>query len=86
MFLKIKLEWEEMVNKIKLFDPKIGKEEELTVKRIMKSGFWASGAGIENVKKFINVEHVHFYGCYLGNYPSLSSKKIMKLCKILNNV
>jgi len=41
-----------MVNKIKLFDPKIGKEEELTVKRIMKSGFWASGAGIENVKKF----------------------------------
>ena len=41
-----------MVNKIKLFDPKIGKEEELTVRRIMKSGFWASGAGIENVKKF----------------------------------
>ena len=41
-----------MVNKIKLFDPKIGKEEELTVKRIMKSGFWASGAGIENVEKF----------------------------------
>ncbi|MGY5151471.1 MAG: DegT/DnrJ/EryC1/StrS family aminotransferase [Candidatus Nitrosopumilus sp. bin_6a] len=37
---------------IKLFDPFITKEEEKTVLRVLKSHFWASGAGIENVKKF----------------------------------
>jgi len=38
-----------------------------------------------NLKKFKNVEHVHFYGYYIGNYPSLASSKIIKICKILNS-
>ena len=38
-----------------------------------------------NLKKFKNVEHVHFYGYYIGNYPSLTSSKIIKICKILNS-
>lgn len=37
---------------IKLFDPFITKEEEKAVLRVLKSHFWASGAGIKNVKKF----------------------------------
>ena len=37
-----------------------------------------------NLKKFKNVEHIHFYGYYIGNYPSLTSSKIIKICKILN--
>ncbi len=31
-------------------------------------------------------DHIHFYGFYLGNYPSLSKQKILKLCKIINSV
>ncbi len=31
-------------------------------------------------------EHIHFYGCYLGNYPELSENQIEKLCRIINSV
>ena len=27
------------------------------------------------IKKFKNVDHIHFFGYYLGNYPSLKKKK-----------
>lgn len=37
-------------------------------------------------KKYPNVDHVHFYGFYIGNYPTLDEKKIYKLCDILNNL
>jgi len=30
------------------------------------------------------VEHIHFYGYYIGNYPDLEEKKILSLCNILN--
>ena len=36
--------------------------------------------------KFKNVDHVHFFGYYIGNYPSLERKKIKKLCNIINSV
>ena len=36
-------------------------------------------------KKFINVEHVHFFGYYIGNYPDLKFKKINQIVKILNS-
>ena len=32
------------------------------------------------------VEHVHFFGFYIGNYPDLSEEKILSLCKILNKI
>ena len=37
-------------------------------------------------EKFPNVEHVHFYGYYIGNYPDLNEQKILLLCKLLNEV
>lgn len=37
-------------------------------------------------KKFVNTEIVHHYGYYIGNYPTLSKSKIIKICNILNNV
>jgi CDP-6-deoxy-D-xylo-4-hexulose-3-dehydrase len=37
-----------------------------------------------NNKNFKNVDHVHFFGYYIGNYPSLKKNKIIKLAKILN--
>jgi CDP-6-deoxy-D-xylo-4-hexulose-3-dehydrase len=30
------------------------------------------------------VDHVHFYGAYMGNYPDLDTAKIGKLCALLN--
>jgi CDP-6-deoxy-D-xylo-4-hexulose-3-dehydrase len=35
---------------------------------------------------FPNVEHVHFYGYYLGNYPTLDTGKIRLLCDALNHL
>ena len=37
-------------------------------------------------KKFPVSEHIHFYGFYLGNYPTLKKEKIAALCKIINSV
>jgi len=39
-----------------------------------------------NYKYFKEVDHVHFYGYYIGNYPSLKERKILDICKILNNI
>ena len=39
-----------------------------------------------NLKDFPNVEHIHFFGYYIGNYPSLKKNKIKRICKILNSV
>ncbi len=38
----------------------------------------------EQYRDYPQVEHVHFYGFYIGNYPGLSSQKIEKLCDVLN--
>jgi CDP-6-deoxy-D-xylo-4-hexulose-3-dehydrase len=39
-----------------------------------------------NLRKFPNVEHVHFFGYYIGNFPGLTFSKIISICKILNSV
>ncbi|HXD86051.1 MAG TPA: DegT/DnrJ/EryC1/StrS aminotransferase family protein [Urbifossiella sp.] len=31
-------------------------------------------------------DHVHFYGFYIGNYPSLDRERILQLCELLNNL
>jgi CDP-6-deoxy-D-xylo-4-hexulose-3-dehydrase len=41
---------------------------------------------IKNFKNFKNVEQVHFFGYYIGNYPSLNQKKILQITKLLNNI
>lgn len=33
-----------------------------------------------------NANHIHNFGYYLGNYPSLSKSKINKICKVLNTL
>ena len=37
-------------------------------------------------KDFPNVDHVHFYGWYIGNYPDLAQSDILALCGMLNAV
>lgn len=39
-----------------------------------------------NIRKFKNVEHVHNFGYYIGNYPSLKLSTISKIVKILNSI
>lgn len=36
--------------------------------------------------KYPEIEHIHFYGYYIGNYPSLEKKKIRSLCKLLDSI
>jgi len=33
-----------------------------------------------------HVEHVHFYGFYIGNYPDLEESRIVMLCDLLNRL
>jgi CDP-6-deoxy-D-xylo-4-hexulose-3-dehydrase len=40
----------------------------------------------ESLKNFPQVDHVHFYGFYIGNYPTLDSKNILELCSLLNQL
>lgn len=35
---------------------------------------------------FPQVEHIHFYSAYIGNYPGLPSDKILRLCAMLNDL
>ncbi|HRK37703.1 MAG TPA: DegT/DnrJ/EryC1/StrS aminotransferase family protein [Burkholderiaceae bacterium] len=35
---------------------------------------------------FPEVEHIHFYGMYIGNYPDLQADEIDTLCRIINHV
>ena len=38
----------------------------------------------ENYAQYPQVEHVHRFGCYIGNYPTLHQEKIGRLCGLLN--
>lgn len=36
--------------------------------------------------QFPNIDHVHFHGFYIGNFPELGKEKILGLCDLLNKV
>jgi len=37
-------------------------------------------------KKYPKVNHVHFFGAYIGNYPELEVGRIKTLCQLLNRI
>jgi CDP-6-deoxy-D-xylo-4-hexulose-3-dehydrase len=37
-------------------------------------------------ENYPKVDHVHFYGYYIGNYPELEQSKILALCALLNQL
>lgn len=39
-----------------------------------------------DLDNYPNVDHVHFFGFYIGNYPELEESKIRELCSLLNNL
>jgi len=40
----------------------------------------------EEYENYPEVEHIHFYGYYIGNYSCLEEKKILDLCSLLNAI
>jgi CDP-6-deoxy-D-xylo-4-hexulose-3-dehydrase len=38
----------------------------------------------DEYKNYPKIDHVHFFGWYIGNYPELEKEKISELCEILN--
>jgi CDP-6-deoxy-D-xylo-4-hexulose-3-dehydrase len=40
----------------------------------------------EDLARFPRVDHVHFYGFYIGNYPDLEPGRIALLCDMLNAI
>jgi len=42
--------------------------------------------GVTDFSDFPNIEHVHNFGWYIGNYPTLEIGKIKNLIKILNEI
>ena len=52
----------------------------------LRQPYLASFLKKNDLKKFPNVEHVHFFGYYIGNYPTLKKEKILKICSILNKI
>jgi dTDP-4-amino-4,6-dideoxygalactose transaminase/intein/homing endonuclease len=42
--------------------------------------------GPEAGRRYPHADHVHFYGFYLGNYPTLERERILDLCRLLNDL
>ncbi len=36
--------------------------------------------------RYPQADHVHFFGFYIGNYPSLQGERIVGLCELLNGL
>ena len=39
-----------------------------------------------NLDNYPNIEHIHNFSWYIGNYPSLPKEKIDYLLEVLNNL
>ena len=42
--------------------------------------------GNKEWENYPQIEHVHFYGYYIGNYPDMEEGKILSLCELLNKL
>lgn len=40
----------------------------------------------DEYKNYPKVDHVHFFGAYIGNYPELEPERIAALCRLLNQL
>lgn len=71
---------------IKLFDPFISNSEKLAVQRVLKSGFWASGAGIGHVEEFEKkfCKHINARDCLAVNSGTAALHIACSLSNIKN--
>lgn len=52
----------------------------------LRQPFLRKIVGNSDYTQYPNVDHVHFYGFYIGNYPGLPATKILQLCSMLNTI
>ena len=52
----------------------------------LRQPYLKSVISAEDITLYPNVDHIHFYGFYIGNYPGLEREKILKLCETLNKL
>jgi CDP-6-deoxy-D-xylo-4-hexulose-3-dehydrase len=50
----------------------------------LRQPYLKAALGDQPLHEYPLVDHVHFYGFYIGNYPQLETEKIIALCKLLN--
>ena len=69
------------MSKIKLFDPYIDKSENIAVKRVLESHFWASGAGSGEVEKFENkfLKYINSKDMIRQSIPMMISSSVLLL-------
>jgi CDP-6-deoxy-D-xylo-4-hexulose-3-dehydrase len=53
---------------------------------MMRQPFLREYVSAETHQLYPVVEHIHNYGLYIGNYPSLQREKILSVCKMLNEI
>jgi len=75
-----------MKRKIKLFEPSIGKDEENSIKQVLKSKFWASGAGVGKVLEFEKKfkKYVHSKNCVAVNSGTAALNLALSIYNIKN--
>ncbi len=42
--------------------------------------------GYNAYRSYPQADHIHFYGFYIGNYPTLDQDRILRLCELLNSL
>jgi CDP-6-deoxy-D-xylo-4-hexulose-3-dehydrase len=52
----------------------------------LRQPFVRNRLGDQPLDNYPEVDHIHFYGFYIGNYPELAPEKILELCELLNSV
>jgi len=74
------------MKKIKLFDPIVGKGEEVAIKKVLKSGFWASGAGTGKVFEFEKKfnQYIGSRCCATVNSGTSALHLAVSLCDVKN--
>jgi CDP-6-deoxy-D-xylo-4-hexulose-3-dehydrase len=50
----------------------------------LRQPYLRSIVGPDEAARFPNVDHIHFFGFYIGNYPELEEEQILWLCRTLN--
>jgi CDP-6-deoxy-D-xylo-4-hexulose-3-dehydrase len=52
----------------------------------LRQPFVRNRLGDQPLENYPEVDHIHFYGFYIGNYPELAPEKIHQLCELLNSI
>ena len=52
----------------------------------MRQPYLRDLVGPDAGRLYPRADHVHFFGMYIGNYPSLERDKILRLCDLLNDL